>query len=90
MSLKQPQHVKKVKNNADQKDADLKRVISTILGCVLGVLGLILDPGGVPKTAPARHFGPRGVPKTAQHVRKVKNDADQKDAHWKMPFLDVF
>ena len=43
------------------------------------------------------HFGPEGslkqpqhvildpgVPKTAQHVRKVKNDADQKDAHLKM------
>ena len=39
-------------------------------GCVLGVLGLILDPGGVPKTVPARHFGPQGVPKTAQHVKK--------------------
>ena len=46
------------------ENAGLKRVILTILGCVLGVLALILDPG-VPKTAPARHFGPRGVPKTA-------------------------
>ena len=49
-SLKQPQHVKKVKNDADQKDAlenaGLKRVILTILGCVLGVLGLILHPRG--------------------------------------------
>ena len=57
-SLKQPQHVKKVKTNSDQKmrtgNAGLKRVILTIFGCFLGVLGLILDPGGVPKTAPAR------------------------------------
>ena len=50
-SLKQPQHVQKVKNNADQKkcaleNAGMKRVILTILGCVLGVFGLILDPGG--------------------------------------------
>ena len=28
------------------QNAGLKRVILTILGCVLGVLGLILDPGG--------------------------------------------
>ena len=51
-------------------NAGLKRVILTILGCVLGVLGLILHPGGVPKTAIARHFGPGGVPKQPQHVKK--------------------
>ena len=38
-------------------NAGLKRVILTILGCVLDVLGLILDPGGE-----------GGGPKTAQYV----------------------
>ena len=52
------------------QNAGLKRVILTILGCVLGVSGLILDPGGSLKQP--------------QHVKKVKNDADQEDAHWKM------
>ena len=73
-------------------------------GICFGCFRAYFGPGGVPKTAPARHFGPgrslkqpqhvkkvtgtsfwtQGVPKTAQHVRKVKNDADQKDAHWHM------
>ena len=52
------------------ENAGFKRVILTILGCVLGVLGLILDPGGSLKQP--------------QHVKKSKNNADQKDVHWKM------
>ena len=30
------------------------------------------------------HFLTWGSLKQPQHVKKVKNDADQKDAHWKM------
>ena len=67
-SLKQPQHVKKVR--CALENAGLKKVMLTILGCVLGVFGLILDPGGSLKQP--------------QHVKKVKNNADQKDVHWKM------
>ena len=62
-SLKQPQHVKKVR--CALANAGLKRVILTILGCVLGVFGLILD-------------------QQPQHVKKAKNNADQKYVHWKM------
>ena len=49
-------------------------------GCFRAQFG----PGGVPKTAPARHFEPGASLKQPQHVKKVKTDADQKDAHWKM------
>jgi hypothetical protein len=30
------------------------------------------------------HFGTGGSLKQPQHVKKVKNNADQKDVHWKM------
>ena len=52
-------------------------------GMCFGCFWVYLDPG-VPKTALARHFGPGGSLKQPQHVKKVENNADQKDAHWKM------
>ena len=53
-------------------------------GMCFGCFQAHFGPEGVPKTAPARHYGPGGSLKQPQHVKKVKNNADQKDAHWKM------
>ena len=64
-------------------------MVSDIIGLLSDIIGLWWElksknDNGVPKTAPARRFGPGGSLKQPQHVKKVKNDADQKDAHWKM------
>ena len=53
-------------------------------GMCFGCFRAYFGPEGVPKTAPARHFGPGGSLKQPQHVKKVKNNSDQKDVHWKM------
>ena len=67
-SLKQPQHVKKVRcalENAGLKKGDFDH-FRMGFGCFRA------------------HFGPGGSLKQPQRVKKVKNDSDQKDAHWKM------
>ena len=53
-------------------------------GMCFGCFRAHFAPGGVPKKAPACRFGSGGSLKQPQHVKKVKNNADQKDAHWKM------
>jgi len=41
-------------------------------GMCFGCFRAHFGPGGVPKTAPARHFGPRGSLKQTRHVKKSK------------------